>query len=234
MKAKSAFDQENGRQAAMLTIQDTIPAKNEYAIRSSPSYYTKPRIYHKGLAETLARVLGLRDPALVAHSLGVANFATKIARRLGLPEEQVDLIRRGSLLHDVGKLGVSQDILSKPAPLAANQYEMVKTHPARGAVLLQECLEYHALIPIVRHHHEFYNGQGYPDKIAGNEIEIEARIVAVADAVDAMSSDRPYRKAFTVRQVIDELERCSNSQFDPIVVEAAINILMEKETGNTD
>jgi putative nucleotidyltransferase with HDIG domain len=216
----------------MLMTQDAIPGSDPHSMRNSLIYYRRPRIFHKGLIETLARIVGLRDPNLQVHALGVANFATKLARRLGLPEERVDLIRRGSLLHDIGKLGVSEEILSTSEHLTQGQYEMIKTHSERGAALLQECSECQNLIPLVLHHHERFDGTGYPDGIAGNEIEIEARIIAVADAVDSMVSGRPYRKARPIRQAIAELERCSGTQFDPLVVKAAIPILLETEAEN--
>lgn len=159
----------------------------------------------------------------------VSSFATKLARRLACPEDQVDLVRRGSLLRDVGKLGISQELLSQPTLLTVQQYQTIKNHPVMGAALLRECRECQALIPIVLHHHEFFDGHGYPDRIAGNQIELEARIVAVADAVDTMASDRPYRKAFGPRRILSALERCSGTQFDPEVVKAATVLLLEQE-----
>lgn len=200
----------------------------QYSLRNSLPSYTKPRFFHKGLAETLSKILGVRDPALRDHSLRVATLATKLARYLQLPEEQVDVIRRGSLLHDIGKLCLPQELLSQPGLLTARQFATIQTHPGVGAVLLQECLEYRDLIPIVLHHHEFFNGQGYPDQIAGDEIEVEARIVAVADAVDSMACDHPYRKALTPAQIIAELELGTNTQFDPVIVEGATWFLREK------
>jgi putative nucleotidyltransferase with HDIG domain len=192
-------------------------------------YYRTPHRPNNGLSETLAKTMGLRDPFLLTHSLNVAVFAVKVARRLGISEDQVDMVRRSSMLHDIGKLGVSQDILSKPAGLTEQEYEILKTHPARGAALLQECPEYQTLIPIVLHHHEFFDGRGYPDGLAGEQIEIEARIVAVAEVVAAMSIDSPYRKACTVQEIINELNRCAGTQFDPLVVKVAIEILRDTE-----
>jgi len=192
-------------------------------------YHRKFHRHDVGLAETLAKTLGLRDPNLPVHSLRVSNFAAKLARRLGLPEEQVDIVRRGSLLHDIGKLGVPQDILSKPGMLTDQENELIQTHPTLGAALLIECPEYQALIPIVLHHHEYFNGRGYPDRLAGNQIELEARIVSVAEAVDGMLSTSPYHRSLSIQQVIGELRRCSNVQFDPRVVETAVQLLMEAE-----
>ncbi len=182
-----------------------------------------------GLLDTLAEIIDLRDPYVLGHSRGVTELGTKLARRLGLHEKQVELVRKGGLLHDIGKLGISQDILAKPARLTPEEYEVIKKHPKLGANLLEKSPHLRPLIPIVRHHHEFYNGEGYPDKIAGNQIAIEARIISVADAIEAMSSDRPYRKARTPEYIIAELQRCAHTQFDPLVTDAAIKILKERE-----
>ena len=182
-----------------------------------------------GLLDTLAEIIDLRDPYVLGHSRGVTDLGTKIARRLGLHEKQVELVRKGGLLHDIGKLGISQEILAKPFHLTPEEFEVIKTHPILGATLLEKSPHLRTLIPIVRHHHEFYNGEGYPDKIAGNQIAIEARIISVADAIEAMSSDRTYRKARAPEYIIAELQRCAHTQFDPLVTEAAIEILKERE-----
>jgi putative nucleotidyltransferase with HDIG domain len=212
-----------------LTCQDAIFKTTRYTTQRDRTRYTKLRIYHEELGETLAKILGLRDPGLQVHSFQVASFATRLARRLRCTQEQVDLVWRGSLLHDIGKLAIPQDLLSTPARLTALQFEIIKTHTMIGAALLQECPEYQDLIPMVRHHHEFFNGKGYPDQLAGEQIEPEARIVAVADAVDVMTSYRVYCTAFPIKKVIAELEHCAGTQFDPDVVRAATSILIERE-----
>ncbi len=185
---------------------------------------------NEGLLDTLAQIIDLRDPYVLGHSQGVTELATKIARRLGLHEKQVELVRKGSLLHDIGKLGIPQEILAKPSRLTTEEYDVIKTHPKLGATLLQKSPHLRPLIPIVFQHHEFYNGEGYPNKIAGNQIAIEARIVSVADAIEAMLSDRPYRKARSIEYVREELLRCSRTQFDPLVAETAIQVLKEMES----
>lgn len=183
-----------------------------------------------GLLDTLAEIIDLRDPYVLGHSRSVTEFATKLAKRLGLHEKQVELVRKGSLLHDIGKLGISQGILSKPSRLTPEEYKIIKTHPVIGVSLLAKSPHLRSLIPIVGQHHEFYNGKGYPDGLSGNQISIEARIVSVADAVEAMSSDRPYRKALSVEYIIEELQRCSGTQFDPRVADVATKILKELES----
>ena len=182
-----------------------------------------------GLLDTLAEIIDLNDPSVLGHSRKVTDFAAQLAKRLGLNTKQVELVRKGSLLHDIGKLGIPQTILSKPTKLSANEYDTIRTHPNLGASLLAKSPYLRSFIPIVSQHHEFFNGEGYPGKIVGNQISIEARIVSIADAIEAMSSDRPYRKARTSGEIIEELQRCAKTQFDPQVVEAAIEILKEME-----
>lgn len=185
---------------------------------------------NEGLLETLSEIIDLRDPYVLGHSKQVSHYATEIAKTMKLNDKQVELIRKGGLLHDIGKLGIPEEILSKPSRLTAKEYAVVKRHAKLGAELIEKSPSLRTLIPIIRHHHEFFNGNGYPDKLRGNQINIEARIVSIADAIEAMSSDRPYRKALQPIDVIHEIKRCAGSQFDPIVVEAAVKVF-EKQTG---
>jgi putative nucleotidyltransferase with HDIG domain len=180
---------------------------------------------NEGLLVTLSEVIDLRDPYVLGHSKQVSKYATQIAELLGLKEKQIELIRKAGLLHDIGKLGIAMEILTKPGKLTRDEYEIIKNHAALGGELIKNSPSLRQLAPIIRHHHEYFNGQGYPDKIAGNQISIEARILAVADAVEAMTSDRPYRKALKPDQVIAELNKNSGTQFDPLVVEQAIAMI---------
>jgi putative nucleotidyltransferase with HDIG domain len=180
---------------------------------------------NEGLLETLADIIDLRDPYVLGHSKNVTAYAVQISRKMELHENQIELIRKASLLHDIGKLGVPMEILSKPARLTQDEYDIIKTHAAVGAELIQKSPSLRPLMPIIRHHHEYYDGRGYPDKLKGNAISLEARIVAVADAIEAMSSDRPYRKALEPSRVIDELRKHAGTQFDPRITKFAIEIL---------
>jgi putative nucleotidyltransferase with HDIG domain len=182
-----------------------------------------------GLLVTLSEIIDLRDPYVLGHSKLVSQYATDIARLLGLKEKQMDLVRKAGLLHDIGKLGIPMEILTKPGRLTHQEYETVKTHSVLGGDLVKNSPSLRPLVSIIRHHHEHFNGEGYPDQIAGSQISIEARIVAVADAIEAMTSDRPYRKGLRVEQVVEELNRHSGTQFDPLVVSAAVRMLNEME-----
>lgn len=187
---------------------------------------------NEGLLTTLSEIIDLRDPYVLGHSKQVSKYATEIARLVGLNDKQIDLIRKAALLHDIGKLGISMEILTKPARLTPDEFEIIKSHAALGGELVKNSPSLRSLVPIIRHHHEFYNGMGYPDRLAGNQISIEARIVAVADAIEAMTSDRPYRQALKSEQVIEELKRYSGTQFDPLVAKEAIRLLEGSQAEN--
>jgi diguanylate cyclase (GGDEF)-like protein/putative nucleotidyltransferase with HDIG domain len=185
---------------------------------------------NEGLLHTLAEVVDLRDPYVLGHSKQVANYALMIAERLGLSQNKLDLIHKAALLHDIGKLGISESILFKPGKLTKDEYDIVKNHVTLGADILAASHALKDLIPIIRHHHERFDGLGYPDGLEGENIPVEARILSVADAVEAMASDRPYRRGLSNQEAIEELEKCSSTQFDPLVVKVFIEILQnEKE-----
>jgi len=180
-----------------------------------------------GLLNALAEVVDLRDPYVLGHSKQVARIAELLATRLGLPSKQVELIRKAGLLHDIGKLGISETILFKPGKLTPFEYEVIKGHTTLGAEIIETSHSLHQLIPIVRYHHEHYDGKGYPSGLIGSQIPIEARILAVADAVEAMASDRPYRLGRDEQEIINELTRFAGSQFDPLAVRAFVDLARE-------
>ncbi len=183
------------------------------------------RALNNGLLDTLAEVIDLGDPYVLGHSIRVAELAEKIATRLGLHKKQIELIRSASMLHDIGKLGISPLILSKPSKLTLEEYETVKKHVTLGFALLEKSPSLRPLAPIIGGHHERYDGKGYPNGLKGRDIPLEARIIAACDAIETMNSDRPYRKKLSVQSIIQELEDCSGTQFDPQVAHAAIQIL---------
>ncbi len=183
---------------------------------------------NESLLETLSEIIDLRDPHVFGHSRQVSHYATEIAKLMKLNDSQVELIRRGALLHDIGNLGIPAEILSKPCHLTPDEYEVVKRHASIGAELISKSPSLQSLIPIVRHHHEFFDGNGYPDKLMGVQIPIEARIVSLADALESMSSERPYRKALSIPAIVNEIQAQAGSQFDPLVVKAAVQMLETK------
>ena len=210
-------------------MQNVIFEMDESLSESGKTQYQKYQKYLDTLSATFAKTMGSHDPSLLVHSRQVAVLAEKLAIRLRLNEQQVNLLRHAGLFHDIGKLSISQTLLSKSSSLSLTEHAMIKKHPEAGALLIQECPEFEMIVPFIRHHHEAYNGKGYPAGLAGEQIPTGARIIAVAEAIDSMLSEHPYRNAFSVQQVIEELKRCSGTQYDPIVVEAAIGILQENE-----
>jgi putative nucleotidyltransferase with HDIG domain len=159
----------------------------------------------------------------------VTYYAVRIAQELNLSAERVERIRKGSLLHDIGKLGVPEHILFKPAPLTERESKIVRQHASFGAEIIADSPSLQDLIPIVRNHHERFDGRGYPDRLKGQDIALEARIVCLADALEAMASDRPYRKALSVEEIRHEIQTHAGSQFDPAVVNAFLNVLRRED-----
>jgi diguanylate cyclase (GGDEF)-like protein/putative nucleotidyltransferase with HDIG domain len=170
-------------------------------------------------AASLARAVDARDAYTGSHSERVAELAARIARRMGVDAEHVELTRLAASLHDVGKLAIPEEILRKPGPLSETERLVLERHPQIGFRML-ESLDVDPVADWVLHHHERWDGSGYPDGLPGDEIPLGARIIFVADAYDAMTSDRVYRDRFSGDEAIAELERCAGSQFDPEIVGA--------------
>ncbi len=168
----------------------------------------------------VVNTLEARDPYTRGHTERVTAIAKAIAGRMGLSAEEQFIIEIGALLHDVGKIGVKDAILKKPGPLDGGETEDIREHPLKGRHILSNIAYLEKAIPCVLHHHERYDGSGYPEHLAGAAIPLPGRIISVADAFDAMTSDRPYRRAMKFPQALAELRRESGTQFDPKVVRA--------------
>jgi len=178
----------------------------------------------------LAFAIDAKDHYTQGHSQAVAHLGAQIARHIGWDDSQVEEIRLAGILHDIGKIGVPEALLNKPARLTPDEYEIVKTHASLGGKILEplKVMSIERIRSMVRHHHECFDGKGYPDKLVGSEIPLGARILAIADAYDSMISDRTYRRGRTVEDAIAELHRCCGSQFDGEMVEAFLGTLNGK------
>lgn len=174
------------------------------------------------LLATLSAALEARDPYLRGHSARVTLIAEGFARRLGWRGERLDALRLGGSLHDVGKIAVDSSVLRKPGALTEEELDQIRTHPVAGARLIDAVENFRPALPYVLHHHERWDGGGYPFGLGGEEIPVEARLLGVADAFDAMTSDRSYRPALLVQQALFELERCAGTQFDPALAETFV------------
>jgi len=170
--------------------------------------------------ESLNATVDAKDPYTAGHSARVQGIALAVAKELGLARDRLDAIRFGGLFHDIGKIAVPDSILTKPATLDRDEYEKIKRHPADGAEIVSHFSRLHDAVPIIRHHHERWDGEGYPDRLACDAIPQEACIVGLADAWDAMTTDRPYRLALSVDEAAAEVRRCRGAQFSPTVVDA--------------
>ena len=178
-------------------------------------------------AASLAKAVDARDTYTGSHSSRVAELSAWIAHRLGLDQEHIELTRLAGSLHDLGKLAIPEEILRKPGPLTEPERLVLQRHPEIGYRML-ESLGVDPVADWVLHHHERWDGTGYPERLRGDEIPLGARIIFVADAYDAMTSDRAYRGRLTPREAIEELERCSGTQFDPVIVAAFARELSDR------
>jgi putative nucleotidyltransferase with HDIG domain len=170
--------------------------------------------------ESLNATVDAKDPYTAGHSSRVQRVALAIAEELRVPRERLDAVRFGGLFHDIGKIAVPDRILTKPGPLDEPEYEVIQRHPVDGADIVAHFSRLRGAVPLIRHHHERWDGKGYPDGLAGGEIPLEASVVGLADAWDAMTTDRPYRRAMTLEGAAAEVRRCRGTQFAPEVVDA--------------
>lgn len=177
------------------------------------------------IVKALSGAVDAKDTYTNGHSLRVAEYSKEIARRAGLSKEMQDDIYMMGLLHDVGKIGVPDAIINKPAHLTEEEFAVIRNHPVMGARILKNIKDFPKLITGARWHHERYDGKGYPDGITGEEIPLEARIIAVADAYDAMSSRRSYRDVLAQEVVRSEIEAGKGSQFDPVMAEIVLSMI---------
>jgi len=177
--------------------------------------------------EAFASAIDAKDPYTYGHSRRVARISVAICDELGMPKTSTRLVELAAFLHDIGKIGTPESILHKPGALQPHEFEKIKEHPAKGAEILSNIGEFSEIIKWIKHHHEWYDGNGYPDQIAAEDIPIEARIITIADAFDAMTSDRPYRKGMPHPEVIKIMEGFTRSQFDPDIL-TAFKRLMEE------
>ena len=192
-------------------------------IEHAPLYEEVKRL-HLGNLRALSSALSAKDYYTLGHASRVAAYTALLARELGWPGHRLEAVENAAFLHDVGKIGVSDRVLLKAGPLTSEEWELVRQHPGISAEVVRPLFE-EDLVAGVRHHHERFDGRGYPDGLAGEEIPQFARVLLVVDCYDAMSCQRPYRRALSYEQCLAELQRCAGTQFDPVMVEAFLRVL---------
>ncbi len=175
--------------------------------------------------QTLRYTVEAKDSYTRGHSDRVSEYSVLLGKYLNLPEETLNTLRIGGLFHDIGKIGVPDSILQKESKLTDDEYSEIKNHPSIGAHILSTATIFHDIIPIVKHHHEKYDGTGYPGRLQGENIPYLARIAAIADSFDAMTSRRTYRDSLPMDVVISEFKRCKGTQFDPKLADVFLDIL---------
>ncbi|MFC1645956.1 HD domain-containing phosphohydrolase [Candidatus Omnitrophota bacterium] len=190
---------------------------------------TQIQQHYVNIIITLAKTLDARDHYTKKHSENVEKISVLIAKEMGLSHSDIEYIHKAALLHDIGKIGISDSILKKASSLTQGEYRIIKEHPIRSEEIISSISFLKYSTKIIRHHHERYDGKGYPDGLKGKNIELGARIINVADSYDAMISDRTYKKAFSQEKVAKEFTKCKGAQFDPEVVEAFLRIIERKE-----
>lgn len=178
---------------------------------------------------SLARAIEAKDKYTEGHSERVSIYATRLAKKIGMSDAEVEIIRRGGLLHDIGKIGIPEQILCKPAPLDYEEYEIMKKHPVIGGKIAEPLKNSEPIVNMIRYHHEEWDGSGHPDGLKGDDIPIEARIISIVDTYDAIITTRPYRKGAPKTVAFDVLRKGKGQQWDPELVEAFIEMTEEWE-----
>jgi two-component system cell cycle response regulator len=174
--------------------------------------------------DVLARVMDLSDPATSEHSRDIAGLVPRVGRLMGIRGEAATELELAARFHDIGKVAVPEEVLRKPGPLDDREWQLMACHVEWGAELLRHLPECETIARIVRHHHERYDGGGYPDGLRGEQIPLASRIITVCDAYGAMISDRPYRRALPRRHALNELRDGAGEQFDPAAVAAVLSV----------
>lgn len=194
----------------------------------------KEKLFFLRLVETLAMSLDEKDRYTHGHTRRVTNLAQQLAGKFTDRDIDMELLRLSALLHDIGKIGVPDALLGKVEPLTVEEFSIIKKHPEQGARILQPMafdVRMQDIARIIRHHHERFDGKGYPDGLAGEAIPFYSRIIAIADSYDAMTSDRPYRKGMDYKEALVEIERNGGLQFDPVLAEAFIALMQGCQRG---
>jgi diguanylate cyclase (GGDEF)-like protein/putative nucleotidyltransferase with HDIG domain len=215
------------RSLAETEPSSKLPGAMEMSeLSGESSYEPLPAIVMDTLT-SLALAVDAKDQFTQGHSQKVSTYAVLIAEAVGLKGPEIEEVRLGGMLHDVGKVGILESILNKNGPLNPDEWEAMKHHVVYGAKLLEPLRGTERIREMVAHHHEFFDGSGYPEGLAGAQIPIGARIIAIADAYDTITSERTYKKARTPEEAFQELDRCGNAQFDPELVRLFVSRLRE-------
>jgi len=186
--------------------------------------------FNWGTLEALARAIDAKSHWTAGHSERVTKLALKIGRFLALPPEEMDVLHRAGLLHDIGELGIPVDVLDKEGKLTKKEEQLMREHVRLGLRILEPIAAYSDVTSVISHHHEYFNGEGYPDGLVGKAISLGGRIFAVADSFDALTSDRPYRQALTREYAVEMIKQECGTRYDPDIVQAFLKVMAQEWT----
>ncbi|WP_427339927.1 HD-GYP domain-containing protein [Caloranaerobacter sp. DY30410] len=212
-----------GAFAVMIFFSPLLLARYSYKL------YMDMRHVYMETIQALTNAMEAKDAYTRGHAERVGKYAVKLAKALDLSDRRIENIKNAAILHDIGKIGIDDQILKKPGKLTDEEYEKIKKHPSIGAEILKGVNFLKEVSDIVRHHHERYDGKGYPDGLKENEIPAEAAILAIADVYDAMTSDRPYRKALSKEVALSEIEKNAGTQFNPEFAKMFVKIMRNED-----
>ncbi|MBP7795482.1 MAG: HD domain-containing protein [Elusimicrobiales bacterium] len=221
-KTKNNFTDLELKFLSILAGEISIMAENINLYQSIEKFYFE-------LVQTLAKTIDAKDSYTGSHAITARNRAKKLAERMNIPEKFIKNIEYAAILHDIGKIGIDDRIITKPAKLTDEEYAQIKKHPEIAYDILSPIEFLSIVAKIILYHHEWFNGNGYPEGLKAEEIPLGSRIISVIDAWDAMTSDRPYRKALKKEDAINELKNGAGKQFDPDVVDAFLKLIEEEE-----
>ncbi|MBI4826618.1 MAG: HD-GYP domain-containing protein [Nitrospirae bacterium] len=225
------FDGLYGKEAmAEDSDKDALLLKNREAffnmLEDVSDSYRELELLFTGLVKAMVNALDAKSPWTKGHSQRVAEYAKLMARNMNFNEDDLKDIWLAGILHDIGKIGTYDALLDKPGKLTGEEYEIIKRHPAQGAAIIEGIKQLRDIVPVIRHHHESFDGTGYPDGLKANEIPLQSRIIHVADSFDSMTSDRPYRVSPGKDYAIAEFRKFSGKQFDPYAVEIFLDVII--------
>jgi putative nucleotidyltransferase with HDIG domain len=214
-----------------INLLSTFAAHAAIALNNA-ILHNKVHLNYYNTMATLVKAMEARDHYTRGHSERVTNYAIKIAKRLNLSEKDMKLLNYAGKLHDIGKIAIPDFILKKKAALTATERAEIEIHPIKGVDMITDLKFLRRCLPLIRYHHERWDGTGYPDRLKGDQIPLLARILSIADAFDAMTSERPYRRGLAIREAIEEIKRNSEKQFDPNLAKIFVSILQEQQVGD--
>ncbi|MFZ2959693.1 MAG: HD domain-containing phosphohydrolase [Candidatus Ozemobacteraceae bacterium] len=212
-----------------LDLLKILSGQIAFVIQNADLFRNLQQAYIQSLS-ALTSAIDAKDSYTHGHSERVTELSVALGKEINLNKTDLENLRIASVLHDIGKIGIPENILNKPGRLTDEEFEIIKSHPELGIRILKKVEFLVTVVPIIRHHHERYDGRGYPDALKAEEIPFAARIITIADSYDAMTSDRPYRKAMELEAACSEIMRCKGSQFDPELTEAFVKMMNRQKS----